>query len=159
MVLYPEDPFYVVNYFGNGEPGRMSSFGFAIGLKPDIARKFYDKEIEDEKIKRMNSIGKKLIKNIFAWEKMSPKDIDTPYFFMRNERGNPTFLLQGCRVPGNACDIGIDGKGLKELIRDLDAGFQAEYTPHNVDSIIQASGLFALWNQWAIMAYAATNKN
>jgi len=149
-MVYPNEAFYVVAGLGLGNK-ETGNYGLSIGLKPELAKKFYERELTREEVRRMDREGKGIIKDFFDFE----SDID-PYHFVNNEKGNRTLLLQFCRTIGNACDLGIDGMELSDLERLFDPKFLVEYGPHNVDSRMQALSLFTLWNQWAVKAYATT---
>lgn len=159
-MIYPNESFYVLGTgFGVGTEGHMGSFGFSIGLDPKFAKRFYQKEMTEEHVKNINSRGKETIRSIFDYAEDFM--IDTPYHFLRNEQGKRTLLLQYCQVLGNACDLGIDGMELGRIITwdKFIMNSLIEYTPHNVDSLKQASVLLTIWNNWAISAYASTSKD
>lgn len=152
-MIFPNKPFYVVSGFGLGEKGRSSSFGFSIGLDPKFAKRFYERKMSQDQLENLNKFGKKIVRNIFDYKDDSM--IDVPYNFFRNENEKQTLLLQWCIVPGNACDLGIEGMEFDEVKKFRD-GRMVKYTPHNVDTLQQASGLFTIWNEWVISAYALT---
>ena len=149
-MVFPDKSFYVLDNFGLGSD-ETGNWGFAIGLDPKYAKKFYEREITKEQFENMNLHGKEIIKGICRWG--DDLFIDNPYHFVRNKKGNQTLLLQFWSVPGNTCDLSIDGMDLERIICWED-DVLIEYGPHNVDGMDQASSLLAVWNQWATMAYS-----
>ncbi|HLA23625.1 MAG TPA: hypothetical protein VJZ93_03785 [Candidatus Nanoarchaeia archaeon] len=154
-MIFPNEPLYVVNGLGvlNGETGNC---GFAVGLRPDIAKRFYGREVTGKEFDCINTVGKEIVTSFFK----AGSYMDKPYFFIRNEKGNRTLLLQSCQTVGKACDLAIDGAEL-ERVKKFDKFTMenlVEYSPHNVDSKMQALSLFNLWNKWVISAYATTSK-
>jgi hypothetical protein len=137
----------------------MGSYGFSVGLKPEFAKRFYEREIKGKEEKRISKIGEELVEGIFSVK----KDLffERPYHFVENQEGNSTLLLNWCNVPGNACDLGIEGTDLSRHKGENfgDEDFLIEYGPHNIDSLQQASGLLALWLRWTEIAYAIANKD
>ena len=71
--------------------------------------------------------------------------------------------MRWCVVPGDACDLGIEGTELDSLMRE---GFDSlikykqliEYQPHNVDNTKQAYALLSLWLNWVDSAFAILDK-
>lgn len=156
-MIYTDEAFYVIGRgFGLGRKGCMGSYGFAIGLDPKYAKRFYEKEITQQQSDNLDRHGKKIVRDIFDLEEES--FINTPYHFLKNEKGNLTLLLQWCSVIGNTCDLGIDGMNLDRIKRWQDDSL-IEYEPHNVDTLHQAFGLLTLWNEWAAIAYGVTRED
>jgi len=148
-MVYPDKHFYVVDSFGLGS-NETGNWGFAVGLDPKYAKRFYEGEITGEQVKNLNILGKKIIRGIFEDERDS---IINPYNFIKNKKGNSTFLLQFCNDDMRGCSLGIDGHNISSVLR-WDDEFLVGYDSHNVDSPMQASGLLALWTRWAHSAYS-----
>jgi hypothetical protein len=83
-----------------------------------------------------------------------------PYRFLENDKGNFTSLLRWCSVPGDACELGIDGMEVDYVHRNkkFPEGM-LQYGPHNIDNIHQAYALLSIWLRWADYAYAITRKD
>jgi|TARA_B100001971_G_C18167949_1_gene525372 hypothetical protein len=144
---YPNESFYVVNKFGLGKKG------FGIGLDHDFAKRFYDREITPKQVNDLNRYGKRVVRDIFEFKKESFSG--DHYFFLRNDEGNPTLLLQWCSVIGSGHDLVIDGNKLNK-IRTWDEDVMNSligYRSHNIDTTFQATSLFRLWREWATMAH------
>ena len=156
--------FYAVDGFGQGNDG-LGGWGFSIRLDSGFAKKLYDSKIPKEQIERFDERGKSIIRNI--WREEEASMIDRPYSLFRDIVGEETFLLQYCQVPGNACDLGVEGMDLERLkeyfekgdyLKNLVSEIPVVFTPHNVDCFQQASGLFAIWNNWYQIANYLTRK-
>ncbi|MFA4953325.1 MAG: hypothetical protein WC584_03820 [Candidatus Pacearchaeota archaeon] len=154
-MIYPDEHFYVVSGFQPTGRDDLSGFGFAVGLDPNFAKKAFEKEILEDVYKRFDEIGRSII----AASGFREKYIHQPYAFVENEKGNLTNLLRWCIVPGDACDLGIDGSELDRMSRDgfdnlIEYKQMIEYQPHNVDNTRQAYALLSLWLFWADSAFA-----
>jgi len=138
--------FSIRGYQPPNEP-TAGGYGFTIYFDGGFTNKLRLIEIPPSSIDNFNEFGKEIIDTVF------PKnDIVSPYLFVEG-----SWLLQVCRVPGNACDVGIDGSKASEIAsRNLEGHF-IEYVPHNVDSRDQAYTLLALWNHWYTLASAVNN--
>jgi hypothetical protein len=96
--------------------------------------------------KNLEAIAKGTLHRLFGKDRM----IRPPYHFV-----DDTCLLHFVQVPGDACDLGIDGSELSEFKREKDSWKNAiNYTPHNVDSHMQAYALLSLFLTWAHIAEA-----
>ncbi len=157
-MIYPNEPFYVVSSFQPSSGNNLGRFGFSVGLDPNFAKKAFEKEISEEIYKRFDKMGKSII----ALSGFKGKFTQPPYKFVENQKGNLTNLLRWCDVPGDACDLGIDGSELSNLMtREFDDLIKyksmIEYGPHNVDSPQQAYALLSLWLNWSNHALAICN--
>lgn len=125
--------------------GGMSGFGFGIDMKSDIARRALSHPMSQKYYDHLQRIGKDIILNS-GWEKEFIRK--EPYVFAENKEGKVSSLLHYCEVPGDACDLGIDGM---QLGRFMDGGdrISVKYGPHNVDNTRQAYALLSLWLTWA----------
>jgi len=148
-MIFPEKHFYVVPGLGIG----IENYEFSVGLDPMFAKRFYDRELNDEEFMRISGVGKEIVKSYFNLE-----NPDSPYYFLYNERKKRTALLQFCKTSGNACELSLDGLKLDrmKMWNESDMDSLIEYNPHNIDSRTQAFSLFGLWNQWAAYAYSIT---
>jgi len=149
-MIYPDKPFYVIDGFSCRSDLDMSAYDFSIGLNADFAMKAYCKEITELAFNKLDKIAKKMLKTI----KLDSSFI-YPYKFLENEKGKPTLLLQWCNVPGDACDLGIDGFKLDFIKKGkLSQNEMVIYNPHNIDSMKQAYALLSIWLNWSNFAYA-----
>lgn len=152
---------------GNLHPALKSFYrivGFSPGKKPlhkyefgmritdmEVAAKMYDTLLDKTAMDTFDGVGRKLVKQIFPYA----KSIETPYHFVANPEGKPTWLLWYCQVPGNATDLGIEGTQLSGILNEgLENSLTLEYGSHNTNSIEAAYGLLSLWARWADVAAA-----
>jgi hypothetical protein len=151
-MIYPDKPFYVVSGFSPRTDINLSAFNFCIGLNFDFALKSYDKELTESAYNRLNETRNEILKSI-KLDFGSPNAY--PYRFLENDKGNLTYLLSGCNVSGDACDLGIEWMELDSIKkRDPYHSKIIIYGPHNVDSPKQAYGLLSIWLNWADFAFA-----
>ncbi len=152
-MIYPKEPFYVVSGFSPIADRLLSRYSFSIGLKTDFAMKCLDKEMTDSAYDKLDNRRNEILKLI---------DLDFgplgPYQFFENEKGKTTCLLRWCQVPGNACDLGIDGREVDSIMNKKFINDMIIYGPHNVDCMGQAYGLLSIWLTWADFAYAVTRE-
>ncbi|MEX2017029.1 MAG: hypothetical protein WD876_00980 [Candidatus Pacearchaeota archaeon] len=124
-------------------------------LKSDVAKKFYHQELSNEDYKRIQEDGKYIISSIGDFKQIG--DITNPFSFFENRKGNLTYLLQYISVPGDACDLGIEGMGI-EALKDFFEGKNGfpptwiEYTQHNLYNVFQAYAIISAWSAWATWA-------
>lgn len=156
MIIYPDKSFYVINGFSyrNDLGWAGSAFNFSVGLDVDFALKAYNKELSDESFERLNSIGKQIIKDLGE----DSKYIKNPYGFVGNKENKLTTLLRWCCVPGDACELGIEGSDLDSLRDNRFHSKMLGYGPHNIDNMTQAYSLLSIWLTWADSAFALTRK-
>tara|TARA_Y100000034_G_scaffold31180_1_gene38145 strand:- start:1167 stop:1628 length:462 start_codon:yes stop_codon:yes gene_type:complete len=147
-MVFPNKPFYVVAQgFG------LEREGSGIGLNPNFAKRFYDRKITQENVDDLNCMGKRIVRKILDLEEKS--SIDEPYFFLRDNEENLTLLLQWCSVSGKGRDLVIDGEKLNRIRTwdEFTMNSLIEYRYHNVNTFVQATALFTIWNEWATIAY------
>lgn len=159
LMKFMQEAFYRLN-LGMAKTTRGTIPVVAFSLKPEIAREFYLRELREEDYKKIQEDGKHSILPVGNLKKMG--NIETPFSFFENSNGNLTYLLRWVGVPGDACDLGLEGTELNNL-RDFFEGKHnfpppwIEYTPHNVDSVYQAYALTSAWLAWATFAEAVTS--
>lgn len=151
--IYPNESFYVISGFlppNSGSNSMGSGYNFSMGLNLDFALKAYNTEIPDIFFNNLNNYGKQIIKDFGE----NPEFIQHPFNFVENNNDKLTMLLRWCRVPGDACDLGIEGSDLDRFTRgDFNYGMLG-YGPHNLDNRNQAYSLLSLWLQWANCTFA-----
>lgn len=153
-MIYPDKPFYVVSGFERAPPEiDMGAYGLATGLDMNLAKKAFGKELTQKTQDRFIEIGNHLVKSIGLTKE--DRMIMSPYMFIQNDEKMYTCLLHFVRVPGNACDLGIEWNQIDDVKRENSHRNLLEYGPHNVDSIHQAYGLLSLWLSWADHIYAS----
>ena len=126
-----------------------SRYNFSANVDSVLAEKAFRNIPKEEFIRNFQESGKELISKSFN---LKLKEISDPYDFAQREDGKFSFLLRGCRVPGDACDFGIDGLEYGNIIKKPDKikkMYNVEYVPHNIDNHVQAFTLLALWTEWA----------
>ena len=149
-MLYGRDSFYRIEGFSTLGEG-MGGQGFMIHLDPDYAKRFYETELNERGHDHLQDHGKRIIVGAGLVE--SIEDTRNPFVFVENDEGNRTFLLHYLSVPGDACDLGIDGSKMgywKPFFKGKGGRteFWVDYTPHNVDSMQQSHALLSAWLAW-----------
>jgi len=156
---FMESGFYRFSGLGMGEIASGITPNIGISLTGKAAKEFYNNELNDRGYQNLQETG---IQQIFLTGISSNiEDIDPPFHFVRNKDGNRTWLLRWNKVPGNSCELGIDGNSLEVL----QAAFEGKkevpkwivYSPHNVDNIQQAYALASTWVEWANVAEAVVS--
>ena len=127
------------------EKGELGHWGFDIILDGNFARKMREKYPNEEVKARLNGEGRIIIAR-YGLEKMGNI---TPYDFLSG-----SWLPNSFRVPGNACDLGLECSDREELtntrLGEIEKGLRpVTYTPHNVDGRDQAFCLLSLFTHWA----------
>ena len=124
-----------------------SNCNFSTYLKGDFAKKAFKEELNESFYQNLQERGKNLIKINF-----NEKDFE-PYHFVENSEGKFTNLLRGVFVPGDACDLSIDGGNYGRILDNpngaLKKDFPLIYVPHNIDNPLQASTTLMLRIEWA----------
>lgn len=145
--------FYRVEHFIPREriEGEAEHWGFNILLEREFARAVFAIEMSDQEHNKFQEIGEKIISRTPRLTVPSPPR--PPYFFVDNKNQRPTWLLQGCEVPGIGCTISAGYHHPINFSNDSLFLDGLAYSPHNVDSFQQAGALFSLWNQWALYAW------
>ena len=137
------------------EDGRvlMGGFGFNAYLDIGFAKQSYEKILPEGH--SLNEIGRNIVvRSGLARRENVHRD---PYYFMENSDGELTALLRWVTVPGNACEIGVDGTIYDQILkenwdeagRSLGALGSLQYGPHNIDTSQQAYALASLFTFWA----------
>jgi len=155
MLIYPDEPIYVINGFSKRTDLDTSAFNFLVGLKSDFALKAYNKELPNGAFEKLNEIEKGMIRSLGE----KSEYIKTPYMFVENNDGNLTTLLRWCCVPGDACELGIDGSDTDSFRQGRFNSKMLGYGPHNIDNRTQAYSLLSIWLNWVDTAYALTRKD
>ncbi len=133
----------------------LGGFGFGAYLDKDFAKKAYETELPETN--RLNEIAETILVDSRLIKK-GERFYHSAYNFVRNKDENQTCLLHYATVPGDACDLGIDGSDLSHIREGrwdyigLDGA--VEYGPHNVDSHLQAYALLSLFTTWAYLTSA-----
>ena len=129
-------------------PFRMCPVG--ADLDYDFAVKARSTEMSEEIRNKFVEIGNDITNKFFDTKKIGR---ETSYHFVKE-----SWLLQYCTVPGNACDFGLEHNAQHDFLEDFERtkqqqnllrDFPISYTPHNVDTINQATCLLSLWLEWA----------
>lgn len=134
----------------------LGAYGFSVELDKDLANKALQTELTEQGYKHLTQMAETVIRR--AGLAMQKERVSTPYHFVGNKSGNLTCLLQFCTVPGNACDLGIDGIETGRLVERGKIEHNPEYDPHNVDHPRQAYSLLSLWLNWADLIEAFLSK-
>lgn len=143
-MMIPREPSYVIQGFHPpSEKGMIAGYGFSIGLTSEFAKKVAAIEMTEDQYNRIHQMGNALITREYGYT------IFPPYGFLE-VNGKRTLLLQYCRVPGSACDIGCSYNDFEHLSNKK----LLEYHPHNVDAMFEAYTLLSLWLKWWDIANA-----
>jgi hypothetical protein len=123
----------------------LGSCGFLVSLDISFAERALSTPLDTKQEKRWQTEGSELIKRL----NIGGLCQSHAYHFWKD-----TSLLQFCAVPGNATDLGVEPSDIEfiEQVRSskIDhTNLLVNYTPHNVDSPLQAYGLLGLWTHWA----------
>lgn len=153
-MIYPDKPFYVVSGLAPRTDMITDAFNFSIGLDPTFATRFYQEEIREETPSLFNKRAKSILESLNLDERHLH-----PCTFVKNNEDNFTALLRWCKVPGNACELGIYGSTVDSIHREGEVNNILIYGPHNIDSMKQAYGLLSIWTCWADWAFSITRKN
>lgn len=146
-MMFREKPSYIIQGFRPpADKGQVAGYGFSVGLTKEFADKAASIEMSEDQYNRIHSVGNALITREFGYT------IFPPYEFVEVD-GKRTFLVQHCRVPGSACDLGCAPSNFKSL----QDGDLLEYYPHNVDHMFEAYTLLSLWLKWWDIANAFTS--
>ena len=138
--------FYRVEGFSPDPDLRPGGSGFSVYLDRDFARDALKAKLPARGRKNLDTIAKTALHSLFGKELM----IRPPYQFV-----DDTCLLHYVTVPGNACDLGVDGIVMSEFKKEKESWKNTlEYHPHNVDSHTQAYALLSLYLTWAHMVEA-----
>ena len=134
----------------------MGGFGFIASIDKGLINYSLQKKMNLKQYSYLQKRAESIIKGVgLAREKDL---IKTPCNFSSIVNGEETpLLLQYCKVPGNACELGIDGRKVESLKRDIDRksfSNRLEYACHNVDTHTQAYALLSIWLNWARMLKA-----
>jgi len=142
--MFPKSFYRIVGLEPRLCPG---GFGFSANLDREYAIKALNYKIPEKVKENFREFGLRVIKEVRLKNKgfMS----GDPYHFL-----DDTFLLRYCEVPGNACDLGVEGSDLGQFVKDsketkLPITSPLRYGPHNADNHQQAYALLALWTNWA----------
>ena|SRR3989344_7519343 len=121
---------------------RFGSYKFNVHLDKKLAKNLFEKPLPEELERNLQESAKIIIKE----SRVLGLDINIPYFFVDN-KNDKSCLLQGCIVPGNACDLGID---IDCFFEESLNNFKVPliFRPHNVDSVNQAYSLLSVWLNW-----------
>lgn len=124
-------------------------FGFNINLKAEFAKRAHSKELPKEN--HFRYIAKSIIEGTGLSK--DPYHINGAFRFTENDNDHKTCLLRYIQVPGDACDIGIDGSEYSNILRtdwsNIERNGALMYDPHNIDTHSQAYALLALFTSWA----------
>jgi len=145
-----EDRFYYrISSLMPSENIPHSNYNFSAEIDPSLAEKAFKNSPKEGFIKNFQEGGKKLISKYFD---LKIENLLGPYNFIEKQDGKESFLLRGICVPGDACDLSIDGTEYGRIIEKPDQIkhlYHLQYVPHNVDNHTQAFALLALWTEWA----------
>ncbi len=122
---------------------QLGGFGFSTHLDLELARKARAETLSEKADENFQAVAYEIIKNSgldsTGLEKHSPH-----YFFVKD-----SFLLRFCKIPGNACELGLEWKDIDRLNDEHMSRNWLTYSPHNVDNSRQAYALLSLWLYWA----------
>jgi len=154
-MIYPNKCFYTISGFlppyDTSSP--LGGYGFSIGLNAKFAKKCIEFKVNDYVNERVISDGKNVHTRIFNYCHCNP------YHFIIDEKNdNYTGLLNFVTVSGNACDLGICGSTIDDIMKMNDNDL-VEFHSHNVDSIKQAYALLSLWLFWYDFIYSNLDFN
>lgn len=133
----------------------FGGWGFDVCFDIKTALTLRDIPIKTDLAERLQQGGREIISG-FGLDKF--QKIRLPYSFVED-----SCLLRGVNVPGDACDLGLAEseindyvsnfqsykKSITEHINEGGKVIPIRYTPHNVDTQLQASALLSLWLNWA----------
>lgn len=145
-IIYREKFLYRIDGFFPRKGLDLGAYGFAVELDKELANRALQKEITEEGYKNLTSLAESTIKIVGL--AVAKERIMDSYHFVANSKGNLTCLLQFCRVPGDACQLGIDGMEMGRFVERGKIERNPEYQPHNVDHPRQAYSLLSIWLNW-----------
>lgn len=152
-MIYPNEAFYVVSGFAPRTDLIQNAFNFAIGLDSNFAIKAYEKELPEGSFEILNNQAKEIIKTLGE----KSEYIKNPYGFVENDKGNLTALLRWVCVPGDACELYMEGGEVDHIKKTGKvSNDMLIYSPHNIDNRTQAYSLLSCWLNWADSAFAFT---
>ena len=125
----------------------LGSYGFAVELDKDLATKALNTEIPEAGYVNLQTMAREMITRVGLAKK--GEQIREPLKFVTNNQGKTSCLLQFCDVPGNACDLGIDGITAGDFAQKGVVERNPVYNPHNVDHPRQAYALLSAWLTWS----------
>jgi hypothetical protein len=141
------DYFYRIEGYQPREHG-LGRAGFSAYLDREFAHVCHQTKMPRQGKKNLEAIAKSALHNLFGKDRM----MRPPYQFV-----DDSLLLRYIVVPGDACELGIDGGELGEFKREEPPWDRSlAYTPHNVDTHTQAYALLSLFLTWADIARAVT---
>jgi hypothetical protein len=155
-MIYPDKPFYVIEGLVPATHIDFDRFGISVGLKKEFAKMAFGVEISEDGYKRAKETGERIIRAVNLIKPDRRIDLP-PYSFVKNEKGNLTFLLSSCDVAGDRCCLHLPYSEVSALQRGHISNL-VEYSSHNVDTLQQSHALLALWVTWADSVYAQFNK-
>jgi hypothetical protein len=140
------DYFYRIEGF---EPhgSSFAAHSFSVYLDGGFAKRAFETKLPEQGRKNLDLMGREILRSLFGKDRM----LRPPYNLV-----DDTCLLHFVQVPGDACDLGIDGFVLSNLKERQDWD-RVEYSPHNVDSHTQAYALASLFLKWAHLVEALVN--
>ena len=123
----------------------LHSYSFSAYVDGGFAKKAFETKLPERGRKNIDSMGKETLRRLFGNDRLR----GSPYHFV-----DDTCLLRFIQVPGDACDLGIDGSDVSDIRNKTHDWYRVEYKPHNVDSHTQAYALASLFLRWADLAEA-----
>ena len=146
-MFYGDKPIYRIGELEPRTDISMGRYGFSVGIDADVAKKALEIELPKDVYERLGEIGKEIIVST-GLDKKDSLFLRNPYYFVKNNEGNLTWLLNWIQVYGDACTLGTDGEQMS-LAEGYHTGNFLGYYPHNIDYMSQAYTLLALWLRWA----------
>jgi hypothetical protein len=145
-IIYREKFSYRVEGFFPSD-NDLGAYGFSVELDKDLADLALQTEIPNTAYKNLIKMAESTIKKVQLAKPL--EKVRPPYHFVANNSGKLTCLLQFCTVPGDACDLGIDGMEMGRFVESGKIDRNIHYHPHNVDNLRQAYALLSIWLNWA----------
>ena len=146
-MILSDRSFYVIEHFEPISHLDLGRYAFNVGIEMELAKKAFQREIDEKMYNRFQEISLDRMKETRMLKRDETRN-DYGYHFLSNKNGNLTLLLRFIDVPGNACDLGINGEE-GDLLREgkLHDKFLGYYQ-HNIDGQQQAYTLLSLWLTW-----------
>jgi hypothetical protein len=126
---------------------QLGGYGFSFQLHASFAKQAYATPYDENLHRQLQTDAKQILIDTKLIDKKEK------YWRPRFNFVDKTSLLQWTEVPGDACDLGIDGNDVNYTRReladsDLPFDYFIPYNPHNVDTSAQAFALLAQMVLW-----------
>lgn len=145
-IVYRERFLYRIDGFFPVEHLDIGAYGFSVELDKNLANRALQTELTESGYKNLMKLSETLIQRV--WLSRKGERVRPPLHFVANKEDKLTCLLQFCTVPGDACDLGIDGMETGRFVERGEINRNITYCPHNVDNPRQAYALLSVWLSW-----------